>query len=131
MLGLAGSMRSFTPGAALVLRRRAPAPAKRLAAAAALTEYAYDKTPLAFPRTRAVALYGRAAGGLLNGALVAGPGGALAGAAVAFAGTHATFRLRRRLTAEGGLPDAAVALAEDAAAIALALTGAAPRRPRR
>ena len=130
LLGVAGSMRGFTPGAALAVRGRLPEPLRRPAVAAAALEYAYDKTPVAPRRTLWWGLYGRALGGALAGGIVAGAPGALAGGAAGYAGTFATYEARRRLGA-AGVPDVPLALAEDAAAIALALTATAPRRRRR
>lgn len=130
VIGVAGSMRACTPAAALALRGRLPAAFRRPAVAAALGEYTYDKLPFAPPRTHWVGLAGRTGAGALGGAVLGGRSGALAGAATGYAGAHAFQELRRRLV-DRGLPAVGVAVAEDALAIALALTAAAPRRRRR
>jgi hypothetical protein len=128
LLGLAGSMRTFTPGAALAARGRLPERVRPLAYGAAAIEYAYDVSPVALRRTRWPALGARTVVGTLAGARLAGPAGAAIGGVAACAGTFASYEARRRAGAATGVPDLALALAEDAIAIGLAFTAAGPRR---
>jgi len=93
---------------------------------ASLGEHVADKLPGTPNRTDPAPLGARIASGALCGALVArredesAVAGALVGALAAAAATFAVYQLRHALTADAGLPDLPVALAEDVAAVALA-----------
>jgi len=96
--------------------------------ALAVAEVVGDKVPGAPDRTDAALLLGRVAAGALVGVLVGRRTGvnpraaALIGAITAFASTHATFRLRRALTAR--MPAVSAALVEDAMVAGVAMAGA-------
>lgn len=100
-------------------------PVKVLAGA----ELIADKLPSAPNRTDPAGLLGRIAAGALVGAAVGGRTGmsrgqsAVIGGLIAFASTHATFRLRRALMKR--LPPIAAAVAEDAIVLTAAAAGAA------
>jgi len=108
----------------------APGVARVLAGLAA-GELASDKLPGIPDRTSAPPLLGRAMAGAVVGAIAAGrdrqPVGAAVGAGAAVAATFAGWFLRRELGRLTPVPDAVVALAEDALAVGLArrLVGAA------
>lgn len=143
-LGVAAGMRSMTAPAALahVLSRRTLRPDGQparllasprvagLARLAAAGEYVGDKMPFAPDRTDALPLGGRIGSGALVGAAAAAARreslvlGAVVGAAAAVAGSFAMVRVRKALPGALGVPDLPVALAEDAAAVALALVSA-------
>lgn len=99
--------------------------APRILGLASAAEHLADKLPVIPPRTDPGPLAGRIAAGALCGAVIArragepAAGGAVVGALAAAAATFAAYHLRRVLTADAGLPDVAVALAEDVAAVAL------------
>lgn len=99
--------------------------ARRLLTAAAVGEIAGDKVPGVPDRTAPPVLAGRIVSGALVGAAVAaarrGPllPSVLAGVGGAVASSYAMLAVRTRLGDALGLPDAAVALAEDAATLAL------------
>ena len=133
LLGAATGLRSQMGLAALVwrfdrnrlpglLRSRAARP---VTAAAALVELGADQYPGAPPRTAPTGLiaritFGALTGGLAGGRRAAGPGagvGAVLAVVAAFGGMAARSRLSRRF------PPVAVALAEDAVAVGLALVG--------
>lgn len=86
-----------------------------------------DKLPGTADRTGFPQLLGRLGSGAVTGAAIAQAEGqtarigAVLGGLGALLGTYAFFRLRHWLTAEGGLPDAVVALAEDALAVGAGL----------
>ena len=88
---------------------------------------AADKLPAMPDRTSPPVLSGRVASGAAVGAALAQArrthpvAGALAGVAGAVASSFAMMRLRQRLGRRLGLPDAAVAVAEDALAVGLSL----------
>ncbi|MFL5383789.1 MAG: DUF4126 family protein [Longimicrobiaceae bacterium] len=93
---------------------------------ASAVEHLADKLPIVPDRTDPGPLAGRIAAGALCGAVIARragesvAAGAVVGALAAAAATFAAHELRRALTADAGLPDLPVALAEDVGAIALA-----------
>ena len=99
---------------------------------AALGEAVADKLPQTPARTEPPGLIGRTVAGALCGAVLSrsvnhtGRGDTLTGAALgalgAAVGTFAFYRLRRTLTRDYGLPDTAVALAEDALALTVAIS---------
>lgn len=103
---------------------RSPTTAGVLKVAAA-GELVGDKLPFAPARVEPGALSGRIASGALCGAALSlskrenGAAGAVVGAIGAAFGSYAFYSLRRTLTERGGLPDTAVALAEDALALTL------------
>jgi len=94
-----------------------------------------DKVPSAPNRTDPAGLLGRVAAGALVGAVVGSRTGmnrgesAIIGGLIAFASTHATFRLRRALS--NRLPAVAAALVEDAVVLGAAAAGAALLRSER
>lgn len=96
--------------------------------ALAALELVADKLPFIGDRTDAGPLAGRLVSGAVIGASIAAVAGkdravyALLGAAAAFVGAHAGFRLRRELSAV--LPPTIAAIVEDAAVAAAAQTGA-------
>jgi uncharacterized membrane protein len=117
LTGVAAGSRTFVPAGALVLRGRAP----RLLLLATVGELVGDKLPWAPSRLDPGPLGGRAVSGAVGAvALGGGGGGALLGAAGALAGAWAGARGRARLSAGGTRSDLPGAVAEDAAALALA-----------
>jgi uncharacterized membrane protein len=139
-LGVAAGMRSMSAPAALS-RHLAGGPAEsdgeleRLLAhpaapwvlgIASFAEHVADKLPSTPNRTDAGPLGARIGSGALCGAVVAhragesAVAGAVVGALAAAAATFAAYELRHALTADAGLPDLPVALAEDFGAVALA-----------
>ena len=126
-LGAAAGMRTFTPLAALALRRREmPAAARWTIVAAAAGEIAGDKHPSVPDRRSPQAIAGRLASGLTGGWTVAGARGAVAGGAAAVTGALATGAVRGRLVEATGLPDPVVAVGEDLLAVGLSVVSAAP-----
>lgn len=93
-------------------------------ATAAAGELAVDKHPSAPDRIHPTALLGRVAAGAAVGSVAAGRDqqllGAVAGAGCAVAAAYAGWFLRREAGRVDLLPDMAMALAEDALAVALA-----------
>ena len=136
-LGWTAGMRSVTAPAllsrALQGRRRLRQPAdtlhatltRRLLTAAALGELAADKIPGMPPRTAPPVLAGRVASGALVGAAVAAARrdplvpAVLAGVGGAVAASYVLLTVRTRTVNALGVPDAAVALVEDALTLAL------------
>lgn len=99
--------------------------APRILGLASATEHLADKLPFVPARTEPGPLAGRIAAGALCGAVIArrsdesAVAGAVVGGLAAAAATFAFYHLRRALTTDAGLPDVAVAIAEDMAAVAL------------
>lgn len=138
VLGGVTGLRSLTPLAMvsreLSDRRRLPRHASRLEewlardtvaitlSALALGEIVADKLPGLPDRISPGPLFGRGLLGGVLGAIAAGPDdralGALIGTAAAVAGAYKGWFLRRETVRATMLPDAAVAIAEDAFAIA-------------
>ena len=142
-LGWIAGMRSLTPPALLTRTlsdRRGPArllgrrqtaralgssAARALLPLAAVGEIAADKVPGMPARTSPPVLAGRLASGALVGAAVAAARradpapAAVAGALAAVASSFVMMRLRLRAGDALGVPDAVVALAEDALAVGL------------
>jgi uncharacterized membrane protein len=89
-------------------------------------EHVADKLPFIPARTDPAPLAGRIAAGALCGFVIARRAGesaavgAVVGGLAAAAATFALYHLRRSLTTDAGLPDLAVALAEDVAAVGIA-----------
>ena len=100
--------------------------------AAAVSELIYDKVPRVPQRVAPVSLLGRVAAGAIVGLIVGARtgrsrvGSALAGGVIAFAGAHATYRMRRALGTR--MPATAAALLEDGIVIGAAAIGAARLR---
>lgn len=90
----------------------------------ALVELVSDKLPKTSPRTKGPGLIARILFGAFCGAALAASAGgnlliaAVIGIAGAMAGTFGGYNVRHALVAKAHLPDFAVALAEDAVAIA-------------
>jgi uncharacterized membrane protein len=142
LLGVSAGMRSLTPLATLARThdraprsrgwRRWPVLRSRAGRAAitgmAALELVGDKSPAAPSRLSAPALLGRAGLGALAGAALATEAdtgrrvarGALLGGLGAVLGAMAALAVRSTIVERTPLPDAAVAVLEDAAAIALA-----------
>ncbi len=127
LLAAASGARTMAGVAAISPR----ASTKLLAAA----ELIADKVPSAPNRVAPALTLGRITAGALVGAAVAGRTGgnrgesAVIGGLIAFASTHATYRLRRALSDR--LPAVAAALIEDAIVISAAAAGAALLRSER
>jgi uncharacterized membrane protein len=106
-------------------------PSRLLAAA----ELIGDKLPGVPNRVDRALILGRIAAGALVGVAVAGRTGrnrgelALIGGLIAFASTHATYRMRRALSDR--FPSMAAALVEDAIVVGAAAVGAAMLRSER
>ena len=89
----------------------------------AVGELIVDKLPFTPSRTTTFPLIARAVSGAVSGAALCSSKkrskwlGALFGAAGAVAGTYAAYELRRRIVKNLHVPDALVAVAEDALAI--------------
>ena len=139
-LGVAAGMRTLAAPAALSRRlaHDPVVPANRIElllahpaapgvlGIASAAEHVADKLPFIPPRTELGPLTGRMAAGALCGFVLARRAGesvvagAVVGAFAAAAATFAAYELRHALTADAGLPDLPVALAEDLGAVALA-----------
>jgi uncharacterized membrane protein len=135
LIGAAAGLRTMTPVAAIAwaashdsrLRRTKLAflgstAAPYIASALALGELVVDKLPQTPSRKALPSFAARIAAGTLCGAVLASrdasaPGGGIAGAAGAVAGTLGGFEFRRRLVRSTGGNDLPVALLEDAIAI--------------
>ena len=123
-LGAASGLRSMA--APSQLSRHLDAPVRGLLRAAAAGEMIVDKLPVVPDRTDPGPLVGRALLGAGSAAVLARSRretparGALLGGVGAVAGAFAGFHLRRALTRRAGLPDLAVAVCEDAIAVAAA-----------
>ncbi|HEX9936556.1 MAG TPA: DUF4126 family protein [Longimicrobium sp.] len=100
--------------------------APRVLTIASAAEHVADKLSFIPPRTDPAPLAGRIAAGAVCGWVISRRAGepplpgAITGAVAAAAATFAAFHLRRALTSGVGLPDLAVAIVEDVAAVALA-----------
>jgi uncharacterized membrane protein len=117
LVGLSAGARTFMPVGVLVLRGRAP----RALLLATAAELVGDKLPFAPSRLDPGALVGRAVSGAVCAtALGGGRRGVLLGAGGALAGAWAGARARAALSGGGARSDLPGALAEDAAAVALA-----------
>ncbi|WP_206446820.1 DUF4126 domain-containing protein [Agrococcus sp. KRD186] len=142
VLGIAGGMRSLTPIAVIALTPGASPPwpllqspwGKAALTALAVGELVGDKLPATPSRLSPPALIGRIGSAALAGAAL-GAGTGRRGAAARGAGVAAVGALlgavggywgRRALVEASGLPDPAIALLEDAAAIALSRAAATP-----
>ncbi|HSU15020.1 DUF4126 family protein [Longimicrobium sp.] len=99
--------------------------APRVLGIASAAEHLADKLPLIPARTDPGPLAARIAAGALCGAVIARRAGdsavtgAVVGGLAAAAATFAAYHLRHALTTDAGVPDIAIALAEDVAAVAL------------
>ena len=126
LIGITAGMRCFLAPAVVISRQTSCGRNTNLvAAAAAVGELVADKTPYIGSRLDAGPLAGRVIAGALCGARVATQnGGSTAvglavGGAAAYASAHFFYHLRRTTT-DAGIPDIAFAVAEDAAALAIA-----------
>lgn len=130
VLGAAAGARSFAGAAALALSGR---PRAGWARAAILVlaggEAVGDKLPRTPPRSDPPSLAGRVVSGAVAGAVAAGGRGARVGAAFALASTYATERARALIGRRTGLPDPAIAVAEDVLTYGGAYAAAAGRLP--
>ncbi len=123
-IGLTCGLRSMTGPA--VVRWRASDPARLALAALAVGELIADKLPATPSRTIPPALAFRALSGAFSGRTVAAAAGGdrsagtFAGAIGAVAAAYAGMALRARIVRASGLPDAFVALGEDAVGGAIA-----------
>ncbi len=132
VLGAASSARTFAGPAGIALRGRPRSPWLRGAILAlSAGELLADKLPMAGGRSETPALAGRAVAGAAAGAALRGAKGARVGTAFALAGAYAGERLRVGAVERTGLPDPAVAFAEDAVVIggAYAAAGTDPGEP--
>jgi uncharacterized membrane protein len=129
LAGLACSMRTFAGPGLLAVRGRLRGAPRIAVLVAAAGELAADKSPIATDRTDPPALAGRIGAGAYTGHRIAGPAGAAAGALGATVGTFATWRARSLAVKATGLPDPAVAVAEDIVAEALAALATRPGPP--
>lgn len=94
----------------------------RLLTAFAAAEMLGDKLPFIPNRTEPIALAGRASAGAFAAAAASSKArwaAAIVGAASAVGATFAAFRLRRAFVRRFGVPDALVAIGEDALALAI------------
>jgi uncharacterized membrane protein len=127
LLAAASGARTMSGVAAIT-----PGSAARLVA---LGELIADKVSSIPARVDRAPLLGRVAAGAIVGAMVGVRTGrnsgesAIIGGLVAFASAHATYRMRRALSAR--LPAVAAALVEDAIVVGAAVTGSAMLRSRR
>ncbi len=126
-IGAACGLRAFSgPGVLAWRGGLGDGPLRAVMLTLAAGELAGDKLPWTPPRTAPPALAARIASGACCGHRLGGPAGAALGVAAAvgaaFAGQHA----RAALVAAFPLPDAAVALAEDAGTYALAAAATRP-----
>lgn len=121
LAGLASSMRTTAAPAALAARGRITGKARIGLLVGAAGEVVVDKLPAARDRIEPPQLAGRTAAGAFSGYRIAGPAGLVAGGAAAFAGTFATWRVRKLIGETTGLPDPAVAVGEDLLAATLAV----------
>jgi uncharacterized membrane protein len=119
LLGLAAGLRTFSAPTALALRNRPLGARSRALLVVAAGELVADKLPSMPSRLASRGLGARLLSGALSGQLVAGPAGALRAASAALASAVAGHAAR------GRSPGWGAAVCEDAAAIALASTGAA------
>lgn len=125
MLGAVTGLRTFGAWAGLAIRGRIPDGRLRAGlVVAAAGEMVADKTPWIPPRCDPPSLAGRVISGALVGRLVDGAAGARIGAATAAASTYASERARELLGQRLGLPDPALAVAEDALVLGVATAAA-------
>jgi uncharacterized membrane protein len=132
-LGAIAGMRSMAAPATLGhLKGRAatfekPAVARTLLALS-VGEFIADKLPFLPKRTKTGSLVLRMASGAICGAIFcsalkrSGIGGAVAGGSAALGATYVFYKLRHAASEQLGVPDPAVALAEDAVAAFVGLT---------
>ncbi len=126
LLGASGAMRTFVPPAMLAVRGRIRGRAHHAALAAAVGEIAHDKLPIARERVDVPSVGARVASGLFAGHAVAGPVGAVAGAASAAVSTFATYRARSLVGRATGIPDPWVGAAEDIVCVTAAAVATRP-----
>ncbi|HEX4810620.1 MAG TPA: DUF4126 family protein [Bryobacteraceae bacterium] len=125
ILGRVGRAGCFKESGADVFKK--PVLANTLLAMA-IAEFVADKLPFMPKRTQTASLIARVASGAICGAIFCSALkrspviGAVAGASAALGATYAVYELRRSASEQLGLPDPAVALAEDAIAAWVGLT---------
>jgi uncharacterized membrane protein len=120
-LGACTGARTFAASAMLALRGRLGGPRTRpVVLLLAAGELVGDKLPKTPPRTQPQQFAGRVVSGAFCGHRVAGPWGAGAAAVTAAASTLVCGRARGAVVSATGLPDPAVAVAEDLLAFGLA-----------
>lgn len=132
LLGAAAGMRTFTPPAAIAARGglSTSSSVRTAIMLAAAGELIGDKLPSVPARTEPLPFLARLASGAVSGRSVAGARGAAAGAAASAATTVLGYRMRMLAADRTRIPDALVALIEDAVAIGAARAGAASIRYR-
>ena len=127
-LGAAGGLRTATPLAALQLRNRLlPWPWGAVVVAGSAAELLVDKLPRTGNRTSPPALAARVTATALAGWVVAGRIGAVVAAGAAAASAFGGFHARQAIVEASGLPDGAVATAEDLVAVIVAACASSPR----
>ncbi len=97
----------------------------------ALGEMVFDKLPFAPSRIAPAGLTGRLLSGAMCGAAVSRrdqKAGALLGIAGALVGSFAGYFLRKAAVRASGLPDAMIALTEDALAVGIGAVAVSPER---
>jgi uncharacterized membrane protein len=121
-LGIAGGMRTFVPAATIALRDRRPQSRllRTTIVLASAGELAADKLPSIPSRTEPASLAARFAGSGAVGWNCAGPIGGLLAGATALGSAFLTHRVRSDAGRQTGLPDPAIAVAEDALALLIA-----------
>jgi uncharacterized membrane protein len=125
VLGRLGRTRCLNQGCASILEK--PAVAHTLLALS-IGEFIVDKLPFMPKRTQTGNVIARMASGAICGAIFCSAlkrspvVGALTGASAAIGATYAFYELRHAASEQLGLPDPAVALAEDTVAACVGLT---------
>lgn len=126
-LGLAGGARTMAPAIATTLRSGASGRVKAGVGVLAALELVGDKLPQTPSRTDPPGVISRFTSGTATGYAAGGPAGALVAGTTAVAAGSAFAAARAKLGSSTKLPDAVLAVVEDAAALGLAAV-AAPRR---
>jgi uncharacterized membrane protein len=122
VLGFAAGLRTFTPLAALAIRRRLGGgeAVRRGVPLLAVAEWIGDKSSRVPPRTSPAPLVGRAVSGAVVGTVSGGRRGGAIGALAAVVGSYAGQYGRAALGRATGKPDAIFAVAEDGLTAVLA-----------
>jgi len=140
LLGVTAGLRSMTAPASLALAQQQkfeherlwPLGSRRVAQVLtmlAIGEMVFDKLPFAPNRIAPGVLTGRVLSGAMCGAAVSRrdqKAGALLGMAGALAGSFAGYFIRKAAGRTSGLPDAVIALAEDALAMGIGAVAVNP-----
>ncbi len=120
-LGVAGGTRTFVPPAALIINGRGPEGVGRfLLLAAALGEMGADKVPGIPGRVEPPGMVGRLVVSGVSGHALAGRRGAAMAATAAAVSALGTWRARSEIGKATGIPDPALAVAEDVLALTVA-----------